>query len=306
MDLKELREQLDTTAALEAELEELEQRRLDLQRQVKLDRTNLEYEMSDVRALEDKTLKSVFYTVIGKKEERLEKEESEAEQAQKKYEDTSAELAQVEAEIKKISGRLQKLKTLRGSYKRLREDLPGRLREIEPLLSAEDAVMLEVTQKEILLQKKQQEYYTELTEECKKLSFSVGLVQESLRDMIDEDRWGTVIGEYAARRDAEKNRDLVKLQLQRLADCLQKGIKLENDYCLDIRSINNLIVKIVLFCSEGGGSPLAFERLSQVPDLGLNLQGLLQELERKLEKSERFVGDLEERLADLVTKYQSN
>ena len=306
MDLKELREQLDTTAALEAELEELEKRRLDLQRQTELDRTNLEYEMSDVRALEDKTLKSVFYTVIGKKEERLEKEENEAEQAQRKYEDTVAELARVEAEIKKISGRLQKLKTLRGSYKRLCEDLPGRLREIEPLLSAEDAVMLEVTQKEILLQKKQQEYYTELTEECKKLSFSVGLVQESLRDMIDEDRWGTVIGEYAARRDAEKNRDLVKLQLQRLADCLQKGIKLENDYCLDIRSINNLIVRTVLFCSDGGGSPLAFERLSHIPDLGLNLQGLLQELECKLERSERFVEDLEERLADLVTKYQSN
>ena len=96
------------------------------------------------------------------------------------------------------------------------------------------------------------------------------------------------------------------MQLQRLADCLQKGIKLENDYCLDIGSINNLIVRTVLFCSEGGGSPLAFERLSHVPDLGLNLQGLMQELECKLERSERFVGDLEERLADLVTKYQSN
>ena len=204
MDLRELREQLDATAALEAELEELGQRRLDLQRQIELDRVNLEYERSDVRALEENTLKSVFYTVIGKKEERLEKEESEAEQAQRKYEDTSAELARVEAEIKRLEGRIQKLKTVRGSYKRLREDLPRRLREIEPRLSEEDAVTLEVTQKEILAQKKRKEYYTELIEECKKLSFSISLLQESLRDMIDEDRWGTVIGEYAAKRDADR------------------------------------------------------------------------------------------------------
>ena len=79
MNLRELQEKLASREALEAELVSLNQQASELNARLTREKLNLEYEQSDVASLEGNTLKSLFYTVIGKKEERLMKEEDEAE-----------------------------------------------------------------------------------------------------------------------------------------------------------------------------------------------------------------------------------
>ena len=74
--------------ALEQELKQLFQRQSELSLRVKQEKINLDYERSDVEALEDGTFKSFFYSAIGKKEEKLMQEEDEVDEAERKYEAT--------------------------------------------------------------------------------------------------------------------------------------------------------------------------------------------------------------------------
>ena len=60
---------------MEQELKQLFQRQSALSLRVKQEKTNLDYERSDVEALEDGTFKSFFYSAIGKKEEKLMQED---------------------------------------------------------------------------------------------------------------------------------------------------------------------------------------------------------------------------------------
>ena len=62
----------------------------------------------------------------------------------------------------------------------------------------------------------------------------------------------------------------------------------------------------MIACNGHSDGPVVYDRLSKVPDLGLNLQGMLHELERKIERSKRFQSELEGRLSDLIQKYQKS
>ena len=81
MDFHELQQRIWSREALESELDRLHQKADELSARLRREKVNLEYEQSDVKALEENTLKALFLTAIGKKEERLMKEEDEAEEA---------------------------------------------------------------------------------------------------------------------------------------------------------------------------------------------------------------------------------
>ena len=306
LNLHELQEAIAGKMALEAELESLNQTANELHARLRCEKLHLEYEQSDVETLEGNTLKAVFYTVIGQKETRLAKEEDEAEEAKQQYERTLGELEQVNARIKRIELDLQKLKRLEQDYTRGVEKLLATVGEIEPCMSQSDALALKGIRNELTSQKQKQEYYTELMEESKKLLFCIQLVQDSLQDMIDEDRAGTVFGEYAARREAEERRGDVARQAQRLKNCFDRGVNFVNDYSLDIKSIDSMITRVAVACNDHSDGPNVYDRLSGVPDLALNLHGMLHELERKIERSKRFQSELEGRLSNLIEKYQEN
>lgn len=306
MELRELQDQLSGRVALEAELEALNQQKNALQDRMKREKVNLEYEQSDVEALEGNTLKAVFYSVIGQKEVRLAKEEDEAEAAKRKYEGTCSELEAVNARIKRVEFELRELKRIEQDYKRRVGDLLVAAKEMEPRMSPADAIALEAIQKELVKQKRNRDYYTEIIEEGEKLKFYIQLVKDALWEVIDEDRAGTAFGEYAAEKEAQERRELVAVQAQRLQACIAKGVNFINDYSFDMKSIDNMITGVVIACNGHSDGPVVYDRLSNVPDLGLNLQGMLHELERKIERSKRFQSELEGRLSDLIQKYQKS
>ena len=79
----------------------------------------LEAERSDVEKLEGTSLTGLFYSVLGTKEERLEKERQEFLAAQLKYEEASDSRQASEAEVQRIEAELQPLAGVEDEYQQL-------------------------------------------------------------------------------------------------------------------------------------------------------------------------------------------
>ena len=97
--LKELRGQRDTIAARVRELEA-----------IKMD------EQADVDRLEGRSLASFFYNVIGKMDERLNKEREEAYAARVKYDAAARELEAIDGDIRRCEAELSGLRGCEGEY----------------------------------------------------------------------------------------------------------------------------------------------------------------------------------------------
>ena len=97
--LKELRGQRDTIAARVRELEA-----------IKVD------EQADVDRLEGRSLASFFYNVIGKMDERLNKEREEAYAARVKYDAAARELEAIDGDIQRCESELSGLRGCEGEY----------------------------------------------------------------------------------------------------------------------------------------------------------------------------------------------
>lgn len=304
MTLQELQEKLAGRAVLEAELEGLFSQKSALEEWLQREKVNLEYERSDVQDMENGTLKSLFYSVIGKKEERLRKEEDEAEAAERQYEGTLKELEAVNARIKHIEFELRELKHAERNRELFAKELSLRVAEIRPRLSDADAIALESIQKEIAEQEQNQAYFAQITEEGKRVQKNVASVQDALREMLEENRHGTVFGEYERRKEAEERRDQVLIQTQRFLDLIVKsGIKFANEYCIDPANIDNMIRRTVIRCYNN--TPNADLFVPDIPDMTVNVAGILDELEKKTERSKRHQAAMELKLSQLLEKYQT-
>ncbi len=303
MDLREFQEKLSGREALEKERELLFARQTELYARIKQEKTNLDYEKSDIEALEGKTLKAFFYSAIGKKEEKLMREEDEADEAEQKYEASQKELQQVNEEIRRVEIALQKLQREEREYQRLAKSLPARLEAVKPLLTQSDARHAEVIYKEWQEQQQKQMLYGEITEEGEKLLRCISFLCEALNDMLYESQYGTLSGEIEARREAEERKKLVKIQEKRLQACLAKDVRFSNQYTVDVKSIDDTIKRAVLV-SSGNSTPNAQARLSETPNITLNVRAMLDETKQKIERSRKHQMNLEARLIDLLNKYE--
>ena len=301
MNLQELQEKLAGREALEAELESLHQKASELNERLRLEKLNLEYEQSDVEALESNTLKSFFYTAIGKKEERLMKEEDEAEEAKEQYEGTLKELEQVNASIKRIEIELRNLKWAERDYNNLVKDLSARIAQIKPRLSDIDAIALENVQKELAEQAQKQLLYAQITEEGKELQTRIAWVREALREAEEARqmeksrqalagiRTGYSGAEYEERiREAQERKQAVVIQAQRIQAIVSEGL------------------------NGGRGTPtvrngtLPQDRLERLSiNVAGNIGAILTEIEERTQNSKRYQSELESRLSELIEKYQT-
>jgi predicted ribosome quality control (RQC) complex YloA/Tae2 family protein len=304
LELRDFQERRSRREALEQELEQLFQRQSELSLRVKQEKINLDYERSDVEALEDGTFKSFFYSAIGKKEEKLMQEEDEVDEAERKYEATQKELQALGEEIRRVERAIKELDRADRDYQTLVEAIPARLDVVKPRFSERDALDAEVICKELEEQEARQALYGEIIEEGKKLEDDIRFVREALRDMIHEARHGTLVGEIEARKKAEKRKTLVEIQVKHLQACLAKGVRFSNSYTLDIQSVENTIRRAIM-ASNGQSRPNETIFLPDVPDMGLNVRGIINETEEKLERSRQHQADLWARLSELLKKYEA-
>ena len=111
-------------------LAELYAKRDGLEAELNALRTALQKEQTDVEKIEGVTLSSVFYTVIGQKDRKIEKEKSEAAAAEEAFSASQSELSELNGEIKKYE---HKLRTVRGCDLRYGRLLPQIIDEIKAI-----------------------------------------------------------------------------------------------------------------------------------------------------------------------------
>ncbi len=153
--LKELLEQVNRKEQLEAKLRSMYDMRSALTKKVEELDEICQKEQNDVDRLENGSLTGFFYSLIGRKVEKLDKEREEAYAAVLKYDSAKNELSALEDDIRKCEKELQPVVNSREQYKTLlaekRETLKnsGSLKGGEIILLEERAANFERQKKEI-------------------------------------------------------------------------------------------------------------------------------------------------------------
>ena len=153
--LDQLREKMARKHKLSTEVSALEDQRADLAARVQQLKEETYKEQLDVDQLENFSAAKLFYQIIGKLDERLEKEQSELYAAALRYDSARQELHAVEADL---AARRQELSLLEGceaEYNRLLEARARELREDPQSPAARRLIALEERQAQLAARSKE-------------------------------------------------------------------------------------------------------------------------------------------------------
>ncbi len=183
--LEQLREKMARHRRLSAEVSTLEERRASLAQRVQQLKEETYKEQLDVDQLENFSAAKLFYQVVGKLDERLEKEQAELYAAALRYDSARQELQSVESELDSRRRELSFLEGCEREYERLLAEKARVLREDPNSLSARRLLALEERQAQLSAREK------ELNEAIRAgydaLS-DIGAIEESLSSA---EGWGT-------------------------------------------------------------------------------------------------------------------
>lgn len=183
--LEQLREQMARFRRLSAEVSTLEERRASLAQRVQQLKEETYKEQLDVDQLENFSAAKLFYQIVGKLDERLEKEQAELYAAALRYDSARQELQSVESELDSRRRELSLLEGCEREYERLLAEKARVLREDPNFPSARRLLALEERQAQLSAREK------ELNEAIRAgydaLS-DIGAIEESLSSA---EGWGT-------------------------------------------------------------------------------------------------------------------
>ena len=117
--LEQLREKMARRRRLNAEVSTLEERRASLAQRVQQLKEETYKEQLDVDQLENFSAAKLFYQIVGKLDERLEKEQAELYAAALRYDSARQELQSVESELDSRRRELSFLEGCEREYERL-------------------------------------------------------------------------------------------------------------------------------------------------------------------------------------------
>ena len=127
-DLKALWEQVAEKKVVDAKYQELQTQRKTVAQRVRQLEKVKQSEQADVDRLERGSLAAFFYQVVGRMDEKLDKEQQEAYAARVRYDAAARELASIDADLARLGARL---KGLSGCEQRYQDALMERFREIK-------------------------------------------------------------------------------------------------------------------------------------------------------------------------------
>lgn len=156
-DLRELQRRAARRAQAEAQLRDLRQQRAQLEARVEELAAVMHDEQADVDRLESGGLTAFFYSLLGKGEEKLDKERREAAAAALKYESAARELDNAVDDIERLEAELRELEGSEEEYRRALEARAEELRrsggeagrellKLEAELAAEESRRKEITE----------------------------------------------------------------------------------------------------------------------------------------------------------------
>ncbi len=140
-----LRQQVEQKKHKESKLRELYVQRASLRVKVDAFKKDKLEEQADVERLEGRSLAAFFYGVIGRMDEKLDKEREEAYAASVKYDVAARELYTVEEDIKRYEAELGKLRGCEQQYERMLKDKLEAIKSLgtqdaEEILRAEERI----------------------------------------------------------------------------------------------------------------------------------------------------------------------
>ena len=127
-DLKALWEQVAEKKVVDAKYQELQAQRKTVAQRVRQLEKVKQSEQADVDRLERGSLATFFYQMVGRMDEKLDKEQQEAYAARVRYDAAARELASIDADLARLEARL---KGLSGCEQRYQDALMERFREIK-------------------------------------------------------------------------------------------------------------------------------------------------------------------------------
>ena len=127
--LHQLQQKAAGKKQLEAKLHELQSQRREYDREVISLRVAFRLEQEDVEKLEGRSLANYFFQVVGKLDEKLNKERKEAYAAKVKLDAAERELAGIESDISDIQSQLSEIRVAEAQYKEALEKKRAMLKE---------------------------------------------------------------------------------------------------------------------------------------------------------------------------------
>ena len=181
--LQQVQGKLFKKKRLEAKLSVLRSQNRSVELRVAELKRELESQQADVLRLERVTLSAIFYSLIGKKEERLDKEKQESYGAKLKYDTAALEQRQVCSQIQDMEEQLRELAGIENRYIQLLQEKTQEIRN-SGTRQAEELLQLERRITEKQSQKK------EISEAIFAGNQAMNTVNEILTDLNDAEGWG--------------------------------------------------------------------------------------------------------------------
>jgi len=203
---------------IDSMLNELRTEQKDLKNKVSELKSVLEKENSDVDKLNKKSLASIFYSVIGKLDDRLEEEQREALAAKLKYNQAMIDLENIEYEIDKLSQERAEYKDCKSQYDSLYAQKKGLLIKSDENTAKK---ILDITKKLNDSQNK----IKELSEAILAGNNAVDSLNDALDSLSSAEGWGTwdlLGGGLIADLAKHSKLDDTKIEVERAQTLLRK------------------------------------------------------------------------------------
>ena len=182
--LQQLQEQMMRSRQLDAMIKELYSQRDSLTQQVSELKTNMLEEQADVDRLEGRSLTAFFYNVIGKMDEKLDKEREEAYAARVKYDAAVRELEGVENDLSRYEFEQS---TLQGCASKYEAVLQKKADEIKASGSPKGEEIFRLEERKVFLESQKKE----LQEAVNAGNKALNTTEQVLSKLDSAEGWGT-------------------------------------------------------------------------------------------------------------------
>ena len=182
--LQKLQKKVSQEKSVEAKLRELKSQKDELNSRVYVFKKTMKNEQADVERLERTSLSSVFYAMMGRKDEMLDKEKAEAYAAKVKYDAAVEELRLIEEDLHRMETQLCDIIACKKEYDLLLEEK----REAIKAVNSIEAERIFQIEEKIAEQKNHQK---EIKEAVSAGTRALGSAISILSDLDSAQSWGT-------------------------------------------------------------------------------------------------------------------
>ena len=303
IELSELQREVERKKELERELPILWEKRSALEAEEKRLREQLRYEEEDVERLENKTLYSFLYTLLGKREERLEREISEAEDAKAAHAAAREMLDELQKTVARMEREAERLKYCERRYAdaiaEYVRSAGDRFREVDSQ-RAKEVLRLET---EYTTDGERIEHLKKALEAGRIAVQRADAVIESLTEAMKYSKYDRDWEMYNCRDEAQSRWGAFQIQLDRFRELFPELEEMETGTELQLTQkgvVRYLEIILPEELDASGGASLIHSLENAVESVGRNVRAAVGNIEERLGQLEQRRQKTYQRLEELL------